>query len=329
MLSRHAQSLYWIGRYLERAGHLCRLLRLQSEALVDRPVREIHFGWNRIYANVRREPPGGDIEQFGEEEFALADSFALADDLTFERSNPSSVYTCFALGRENARDTRHSISPEVWTSLNTSFQQMQQQDMVSVWQGEPRTFYEGTGSQINTFSGLTDSTMYHDEGWSFLQLGRYVERAQGVSTLLLSQIDISGIEDGGEFYEADWTSLLRIFHAVEVYHHVHKADIVPGQVLDLLVSDPLLPESLARSVNLINSEIDNIGQGPRRHSSRSVQRLTGRLSSLLNNEWPDHQDRIPMLREIDEYMGELHFLITAAYFEYPIQEQSTARINSR
>ena len=49
MLSRHAQSLYWIGRYLERAGHLCRLLRLQSEALVDRPVREIHFGWNRIY----------------------------------------------------------------------------------------------------------------------------------------------------------------------------------------------------------------------------------------------------------------------------------------
>ena len=59
MLSRSAQSLYWMGRYLERAGHLCSLLRLQSEALVDRPVREIHFGWNRIYASVRREPPGG------------------------------------------------------------------------------------------------------------------------------------------------------------------------------------------------------------------------------------------------------------------------------
>ena len=59
MLSRHAQSLYWIGRYLERAGRLCRLLRLQSEALVDRPVREIHFGWNRIYASMKRDPPGG------------------------------------------------------------------------------------------------------------------------------------------------------------------------------------------------------------------------------------------------------------------------------
>ena len=179
MLSRHAQSLYWIGRYLERAGHLCRLLRLQSEALIDRPVREIHFGWNRIYASVNREPPGGSVEIFGDEEFALADSFALADDLTFERSNPDSVFSCFSKGRENARDTRHCISPEVWTGLNASFQSLQQQDMASVWRSEPTQFYDEIASEIITFGGLTESTMYHDEGWSFLQLGRYVERVQG------------------------------------------------------------------------------------------------------------------------------------------------------
>ena len=85
MLSRSAQSLYWLGRYLERAGNLCRLLQLQSESLVDRPVREIHFGWNRIYKYVQRDPPGGEIHLFGDEEYVLADSFALADDLTFER----------------------------------------------------------------------------------------------------------------------------------------------------------------------------------------------------------------------------------------------------
>ena len=329
MLSRHAQSLYWIGRYLERAGHLCRLLRLQSDALVDRPVREIHFGWNRIYTCLDQEPPGGSIEVFAEEDFALADSFALADDLTFERSNPCAVYACFAQGRENARDTRHCISPEVWTSLNTAFQRLQQQDISSVWQAEPTTFYAETGAEITTFGGLTESTMYHDEGWSFLQIGRYVERAQGVSALLLSQVDISGIEDDGEFYEADWTSLLRIYHAVEVYHHIHKAEVVPGQVLDLLVSDPLLPESLARSVNLITSEIDTIGKGPRRHSSRAVQRLTGRLSSVLNNEWPDHENHIALLREVNEYLSELHFLLTAAYFEYPVQEQPPTWLRNR
>ena len=321
MLSRHAQSLYWIGRYLERAGHLCRLLRLQSEALVDRPVREIHFGWNRIYGSVKRDPPGGSVDIFGEEEFALADSFALADDLTFELSNPNSVFSCFSKGRENARDTRHCISPEVWTSLNTSYQKLQQQDMASVWRWEPTQFYDETASEINTFGGLTESTMYHDEGWSFLQLGRYVERVQGVSSLLVSQADF-GDGENGEVIEADWISLLRIFHALEVYQHIHKADVVPDRVLDLLVSDPLLPESLCRSVSLVESEIDTIGKGPRRHSSRAVQRLTGRLSSLINNEWPDREDRTELIREVDEYASELHFLVTAAYFEYPVQERS-------
>ena len=62
MLSRSAQGLYWMGRYLERAEHLCRLLRLQTEALVDRPVREIYFGWKRIYGSMYRQPPLGEID---------------------------------------------------------------------------------------------------------------------------------------------------------------------------------------------------------------------------------------------------------------------------
>ncbi len=320
MLSRSAQSLYWIGRYLERAGHLCRLLRLQSEALVDRPVREIHFGWNRIYNSIGSQPQGGRIDLFGDEEFALADSFTLADDLTFERSNPSSVYSCFAQGRENARHTRHCISPEVWTCLNTSYLKLQQQDMVTVWRFEPRAFYDGTVEEINTFGGLAESTMYHDEGWSFLQLGRYIERIQGTAAILLSQVDTGSASAAQEVYEADWISLLRIFHALEVYNHIHSVEVLPEQVLDLLVSDPLLPESLCRSVNLAAAEIEVIGRGPRRHSSRAVERLTGRLSSLINHEWPDREDRTDLLREVAELCGELHFLITAAYFEYPVQE---------
>ena len=323
MLSRHAQSLYWIGRYLERANRLCRLLRLQSESLVDRPVREIHFGWNRIYSSVKRAPPGGGVEIFGDEEFALADSFALTDDLTFERSNPDSVLSCFSMGRENARDTRHCISPEVWTCLNTAYQRLQQQNMASVWRWEPTQFYEETAAEINTFGGLTESTMYHDEGWSFLQLGRYVERVQGVSSMLLSQVEVSGVKDE-EIIEADWISLLRIFHALEAYQHIHKADVVPARVLDLLVGDPLLPESLSRSVNLLKAELDTIGRGPRWHSSRAVQRLTGRLSSLISNEWPDRDDHVEILREVDEYVSELHFLVTAAYFEYPVQDRHPA-----
>ena len=80
--------------------------------------------------------------------------------------------------------------------------------------------------------------MYHDEGWSFLQLGRYIERAQCAVALLLSQIDTGEASAGQEFYEADWISLLRIFHALEVYNHIHSADVQPHRVLGLLVQRP-------------------------------------------------------------------------------------------
>lgn len=320
MLSRSAQSLYWLGRYLERAGNLSRLLQLQSESLVDRPVREIHFGWNRIYKFVRRDPPGGEVQLFGDEDFVLADSFALADDLTFERANPSSVFSCFAQGRENARHTRHCISPEVWTCLNTTYLRLQQQNIAAVWQWEPTAFYQGLSTDIETFGGLAETTMYHDERWSFLQLGRNVERAQNAAALLLAQIDTITSSSSQEFHEEDWTSLLRVFYALEVYNHAYSVAVLPDRVMDLLVSDPLLPESLGRSAALIGSAIAAIGSGPYSRSGRALQRLVGRLSSMINYEWPDEEERVPLLREISEGADELHFLITEAYFDYPIQE---------
>ena len=110
-----------MGRYLERAEYLCRLLRFQVEALGDRPIREIYFGWSRIYMSLNRRPPGGSITMAGNDDFTLADSYTLADDLTLERSNSDSVWNCFSLGRENARQMRHCISGEMWTCLNLAY----------------------------------------------------------------------------------------------------------------------------------------------------------------------------------------------------------------
>ncbi len=151
MLSRSAQGLYWMGRYLERAEHLCRLLRLQTGALVDRPPREIYFGWSRIYGSMGRQPPGDTLE-VSDDSFTLADSYTLADDLTFERSNPDSIWSCFALGRENARQTRHSISAEMWVRLNLAYLRIQKLGIQDIW-GTPESFYDETVSEIATFSG--------------------------------------------------------------------------------------------------------------------------------------------------------------------------------
>ena len=185
MLSRSAQGLYWMGRNLERAEHLCRLLRNQVESLVDRPVREIHFGWSRIYGSLHRQPPVGNLEPEGGEDFTLADSYTLADDLTFERSNPDSVWSCFALGRENARQMRHCISADMWTSLNGAYLRLQGQRIEDIWRTSPEDFYMQTCRDIHAFGGVAEATMYRGEGWRFIRLGRFIERAQLATSLFL------------------------------------------------------------------------------------------------------------------------------------------------
>ena len=145
MLSRSAEGLYWMGRYFERTGHLCRLLRWQVESLVDRPIREIHFGWYRIYGSLGRSIPGADAELVGGgDDYMLVDSFALADDLTFERTNVDSVWSGFSHGRENARQMRHHLSGEVWTNLNQAYLRFRKLRIEDIWKTAPETFYEGS-----------------------------------------------------------------------------------------------------------------------------------------------------------------------------------------
>lgn len=121
ILVRSAQGLYWMSRYLARAEHLCRMLALQMEAMVDRPFREVHFGWSRIYGTMDRTPPWGDIGVLDSDEGLLFDSYTLAEDMTFERLHPESVWSCFAMGRENARQMRQCITGEMWLGLNLPY----------------------------------------------------------------------------------------------------------------------------------------------------------------------------------------------------------------
>ena len=319
MLSRSAQGLYWMGRYLERAQRLCILLRLQTEALVDRPAREIYFGWRRIYGSMNCNPPVGSLEQLDSDAYTLADSYTLADDLTFERSNPASVWSCFALGRENARQMRHCISGEMWTRLNLAYLRIQSLGIQDIWSVAPENFYAQTAAEIDTFTGVAGSTMYRDEGWSFMQVGRFIERAQLSVSLLLTQLasDASTKEDS----DADWTSLLRACHALDAYSRIYSVEVHPSHVLDLLVTDPALPDSVCWAVDMASAELASMGEsGPGARSSAAVRRLAGRMGALIHYDWPDREDREEVLLQVRGYCWELHSLITEAYFDYPIED---------
>ncbi len=317
MLSRSAQGLYWMGRYMERAQHLSRLLRLQTEALVDRPVREIYFGWRRIYASIGRQPPGGSLELHDDDDFTLADSFTLADDLTFERSNPGSVWSCFALGRENARQMRHCISGEMWTWLNLAYLRIQKLGIQDIWATSPESFYAETAAEINTLAGVAEATMYRDDGWRFMQLGYAMERAQLSAGLLLSHLDVATTT--GEDSDDDWTSMLHFYNALEAYSQRFSVEVRADQVLEVLVGDPLLPHSLCRSLDSAEAELAGLGPGPDGKSSEATRRLAGRLTALVHYSWPDREDREKFLREVSGHCRELHDLVAATYFDYGLE----------
>ena len=317
MLARSAKGLYWMGRYLERTEHFCRLLRSQTAALVDRPIQEIHSGWDRIYNSMNRQPPLGGLELIESDDFTLADSYILTDDLTFERTNPDSVWSCLASGRENARQMRHCISGEMWTHLNLAYHRIQKVDILEIWRSSPETFFSATAAEMDTFVGVATATMYRDEGWHFMQLGRFIEGAQLASSLLLGQLQ--HVPNAKAVPEADWMALLRDYNAVETYNRRYGIEVKPNHVLDLIATDPYLPRSLCRSLDRASRELNALGPGPNEKSSGAAQRLSGRVRALIHYDWPDSDNQEEILHRVSDYCRQFHLLVSETYFDYPTE----------
>ncbi|MCE2407238.1 MAG: alpha-E domain-containing protein [Pseudomonadales bacterium] len=318
MLARSAECLYWIGRYLERTEHLCQLLGVQIGALIDRPVRELTFGWHRIYKHLQETPPSAGQEDeftFSEDE-TLADAFTLTDDLTFEAGNKYSIWSCFAQSRENARQVRHCISEDMWSSLNLSYLRVRNATLADIWQDEPELFYVDLVRDVNTFFGMASVSMYRDEGWDFLQLGKTIEHLQLRVNLLAiqSQDSIPLPSDGSRDFE--WTSLLNAYRANGAYQQNYGIDINGEDALDMLVSNADLPNSLMYAITRTDERIRALDLAPDAKSGESALRISGRLKSLVDHEWPDSDDRTRMLLLISNLADRLHGQIAEAWFNY-------------
>ena len=160
--------------------------------------------------------------------------------------------------------------------------------------------------------------MYRDEGWHFMRLGHFIERAQFSVALLLSQLATTKLHN--EPLDDDWTSLLRLYHAFDAYNRKYSVEIQPQQVLDLLATDPLLPNSLCSSLDSAGAELAAIAQGPSAHSSAAAGRLAGRVRALIQYDWPDRKDREALLNQVGEHCRNLHDLVMAAYIDYNIED---------
>src|ERR1039457_7139259 len=218
MLSRVADSLYWMSRYLERAENTVRLLDVTMGLMLDPGGANAEQRWKRMTAALGR-PVG--IEWNGSLE-------SMARKLVFDLVDPSSITFCISAARENARQVREEISTEQWQRLNRLFHQIHSPNAQAQFRSIVSDMLASVVDGIYLFKGTTDTTMIHGQGWQFIRLGRYLERAYATATLLeVFQPDLlqqPAEERSGHLY-LELVGLLRCCTSFEAYCQVYTADL--------------------------------------------------------------------------------------------------------
>ena len=251
----------------------------------------------------------------------LADAYTLADDLTFEPTNPDSIRNCVAAARENARQVRNTIGNNMWSCLNLAYLGLRDVGIETIWNDRPGAFYRHTGDALRTFTGIAESAMYRDDGWHFLQLGHFVERTQLLAALVDAHIALfpTASPDG----EADWRSLLRICEARFAYRHLYSLEHRPSRMVDFLVADPRLAHSIRFALGRIADSLDAVSAG--RPLAVEAGRRAGRMAAGIDYDWPnrdpgDDAAASTALRDIRASCHRLHDDIAASYFDYEIED---------
>lgn len=323
MLSRDAQNLYWMSRYIARANHVCRMLAEQLQAIHDRPAKEIELGWRRIYRSLKRVPAGADlIPNPGSEEFMLADAYTLADDLTFESSNPDAIFACFAKARENARQLRNVLSQDMWSCLNVAYLDMNSTRLLDIWETRPREFFVNASVSFDTFHGIAHSTLYRDPGWHFARMGQFVEQVQQTCNLIDAQYEIFNSDKRGLL--SDWESLLAICAARSSYRRLHSFAYHSDDVVNFLVADHMLPTSALHGLRGIEEARSTIGKQFESNAARNAQRHIGRAIALIDFQWPvrstqSETETRSMLTELVNLCQQFSEDVENAYFKYPVE----------
>jgi uncharacterized alpha-E superfamily protein len=307
LLSRAADSLYWLSRYLERAEHTARLLDVRLDLGLDRAANAWDF--SRLFAALRVSTPLG----------AAANPGALIDALVFDPDVPESVLACVTAARENARQVREEISSDMWRQLNALFLRLKEVRSEGTWSTRPHYICRLVIDGVHLFTGVTDSTMAHGEGWQYLQLGRYLERAGATAALVdLNFRDPVRLPPN----HVEWVGLLRSCSALEAYCRFYTADLRPEQIAEFLLLNPEFPRSVRFSAAFVESALRTIAQLAGRGTGGRADRLAGRLHALLDYGQVDeilNDDPHAYLDSIGRYCAQVHTAAYQSYVSYPIE----------
>jgi uncharacterized alpha-E superfamily protein len=287
MLSRTADNLYWVSRYIERAEFLARILDATAR-LSTLPAAYGGAGneWRSTLLTA------GAAEGFAAH-YEEANERTVMEFLAFSPDNPSSIRNCFELARSNARAVRTALTGEMWEAINGAYLELRRYDPKTMTREEYARFLDWVKSVSLAFDGSAYRTMLRNDAYWFSRLGVYTERADNTARILDVKYHVLLPETervGGSLDYFQWSTILREVSALTAYHWVYRESLKPWLVADLLILNRQMPRSLASSYENIVRFLDDIGraygrQGPSQRLSRSI---LGRLENTRIEDVFEH-----------------------------------------
>lgn len=277
MLSRVADSIYWLNRYIERAENVARFIDVNLKLIMEMPVG-IAQQWEPLITTT------GDLAIF-QERYGQATAENVIHFLSFDPSYPNSILSCLRSARENARSVREIISTEMWEQINSFYlfvNEAAKDKSLAVMHHE---FFAEVKMSSHLFAGVTDATMTHNEGWHFGQVGRFFERADKTSRILDVKyfILLPSVKDiGTTLDEIEWMSLLKSASAYEMYRKTGQHRITPTQVAEFLILNREFPRSIQFCLLQAERSIFQIAGTPLGSWTNPLERSLGQLRSELD-----------------------------------------------
>ena len=279
MLSRTADHLFWMARYMERAENTARMLDVSYQtSLLPQSADMAEEGWRGLLSI-------SELTDHFAKQFDVVTAGNVMRFMVHDEDNPSSIASCLRAARENARAVRGALTTEVWETQNQTWLEFNRLLREGAFERDPGTFFEWVKFRSHLSRGVTVGTMLQDEALYFLRIGTFLERADNTARLL----DVKFHALAGEYFGAGnvkesqevdfyhWSAILRSVSGFEVYRKVYRNVIRPERVAELLILRPDMPRSLAACMNEALANLELVAN----EQSSETMRRAGRLRSDL------------------------------------------------
>ena len=261
MLSRIAESMFWIGRYVERAEDTARILDVQTQLILEDATIDEEATCRALLSIMG-------VEDLPDNRVGIP---LVLDTLCYDPSSPTSIASALAAAREGARRARETLSVPMWEAINTTYRAIPSGQFQA--QRAPAIF-QWVRERAALINGTADATTVRDEGWHFLMLGRCVERADMTSRLVASAALAGG---SGQ----QWTSTLRACGGYEAFLRTYRGQETERVAAEFLLLDRLFPRSVVFALNRAEQCLENLESSQRAGFRNDAQRLLGRMRAEL------------------------------------------------